>query len=287
MTKQSLRVVYLTSFLTSLLIVDPIMAQNRIGPSFECDAANVAKQPVAQIICYSDELARLDLSYVIAYQALRHTLNDQGRRELTAEANALILSVTEQCNIPKFGALGRTPTSQEIACIKGRYELKQRTFLGRLSGDALEEAKLQPEEILTIQKTLQTKGLLPATATIDGVFGPMTRTAISTWQQSAGLPDTGFGSRSALTQLSGALRQAQPQAPVRQEQVQTLPPKPPAPNDSTTAAPKPAAAPTEVKSEDRDAIKRRITAEYRRREKTLLEKVANYTSFGKEGGGIW
>ena len=226
MTKQSLRALYLTSFLTSLLIVDPVMAQNRIGPSFECDAANVAKQPVAQIICYSDELARLDLSYVIAYQALRHTLNDQGRRELTAEANALILSVTEQCNIPKFGALGRTPTSQEIACIKGRYELKQRTFLGRLSGDALEEAKLQPEEILTIQRTLQTKGFLPATATIDGVFGPMTRTAISTWQQSAGLPDTGFGSRSALTQLSGALRQLQPQAPVRQEQVQTPPPPP-------------------------------------------------------------
>jgi len=40
-----------------------------------------------------------------------------------------------------------------------------------------------------------------------------------------------------------------------------------------------------VKKKEDEAIRMRITEEYSRREKTLLEQVANYTSFGKEGGG--
>ena len=62
-------------------------AQARVGPSFDCNAPAIATQPLAQTICSSDELATADLSYVIAYSALRQTLSDQERKTLNTEAN--------------------------------------------------------------------------------------------------------------------------------------------------------------------------------------------------------
>jgi peptidoglycan hydrolase-like protein with peptidoglycan-binding domain len=188
--------------LSSSFPAGPASAQGRVGPSFECAGAGVANQPLAQIICSSDELARLDLSYVIAHQALRQTLDDKGRTALRDDANSFVVAVVEQCELPKSGALNRTPTQREIVCIKGRYELKRQELLNRLSGPGLEEAKLEPEEALAIQRALQAKALLPATAAIDGLFGPTTRTALASWQRSVGLRETGFGSRSVLDQLS-------------------------------------------------------------------------------------
>jgi peptidoglycan hydrolase-like protein with peptidoglycan-binding domain len=199
--------VALAGLLSSSFAPGPALAQGRIGPSFECAGSGVANQPLAQIICSSDELARLDLSYVIAYQALRQTLDDKGRTALRDDANSFVVAVVEQCELPKSSALNRRPTQREIVCIKGRYELQRQELLNRLSGPGLEEAKLEPEEALAIQRALQAKALLPATAAIDGLFGPTTRTALASWQRSVGLHETGFGSRSALDQLSEAAGQ--------------------------------------------------------------------------------
>jgi RNA polymerase subunit RPABC4/transcription elongation factor Spt4 len=175
-------------------------AQSRVGPSFECRAK--LNQSLAQIICASDELARVELSYVIKYQALQQSLDDQGRATLRNGANAFVLDVAQQCNIPNAGTLGRAPTQQEIGCIKGQYESEQQKVLRRTSGDALEEAKLEPEEALAIQEALQSRNFLPKSAAIDGFFGPITRTAVASWQRSVGQRDTGYGSKAMLPQLA-------------------------------------------------------------------------------------
>jgi hypothetical protein len=54
-------------------------ARPAVGPSFNCAAPAVATQPLAQLICSSDRIARADLSYVIAYMALRQISNDADR----------------------------------------------------------------------------------------------------------------------------------------------------------------------------------------------------------------
>jgi hypothetical protein len=174
--------------------------QSRVGPSFECGTK--MNQPLAEIICASDEMARIDLSYGIKYQALQQSLDERGRAALRNDANTFVLGVTQQCNIPKSGNFGRVPTLGEIACIKDRYELEQRKLLGRMSGDALEEAKLEPEEALMIQQALREKTFLPKTATIDGLFGPLTRAAVASWQRSVGLRETGYGSKAMLAKLA-------------------------------------------------------------------------------------
>ena len=76
---QKIFAIALATLLASSTTVGPAMAQGRVGPSFEC-GANVANQPLAQIMCASDELARLDLSYVIAYQALQRVRMVKGAR---------------------------------------------------------------------------------------------------------------------------------------------------------------------------------------------------------------
>jgi hypothetical protein len=45
---------------------------------------------------------------------------------------------------------------------------------------------------VALQRDLQALGFLPPTATIDGVYGAATRTAISAWQRANNQPDTGF-----------------------------------------------------------------------------------------------
>lgn len=181
----------------------PAQAQERIGPSFSCSAAG--NQPLAQIICYSNELSRLDLAYVIAYQAVLNGESGLGRKALADEAAAFVRAATEQCRIPNTGFLGRAPTAQEVACVKDRYEQQRILLARRATGQAAEEASLQPEEAIAVQRALQRNGYLPQAATIDGVFGPATRTAITAWRQSQGLPGNGgIVSRETLSRLTSA-----------------------------------------------------------------------------------
>ena len=203
----------LVALLASSTTVGAALAQGRVGPSYEC-GAKVADHPLAQIICASDELARLELAYVIAYQALQASTDVQGRKKLTVEAVDFQVSLTEQCDIPKSGVLGRPATPTEIACIKDRLQLQRRVLMSRVSGELLEEAKLLPEETLAIQRALQKKGHLSDTATVDGVIGPATRSAISAWQRSVGRSETGVASRAIISAVPTATPTPAPSQPL-------------------------------------------------------------------------
>ena len=219
----------------------PERAQAQLGPSFDCGAPSVATQPLAQLICSSDDLSKAEMSYVIAYQALRHSMDDSGRRRLASDANGFAQGTAAACNIQRAGKLNRPPSSQEALCIKERFEAQRLLLLGRMQGHILEEAKLTPEDALAIQKKLQSKGLLPVGATVDGIFGPATRTAIEEWQRSVGQRVTGFASLAILNgaadtagpapqQRMSATQQAQTAIPTSPQLLTQTPLRQPSPN---------------------------------------------------------
>jgi peptidoglycan hydrolase-like protein with peptidoglycan-binding domain len=188
----------------------PSRSLDAIGPSFDCGTKAVAEQPLAQMICANRELAYWELSYVIAYQALREAANPDQRKAMVAEANTLVVTLNDRCDIPKSGALHRPPTDQEVSCIKALFQQEKRTLLERATGMAREEALLEPTETLAIQRALQTQSYLSRSDTIDGVFGPVTRKAISVWQRDHSIRESGFGSKWLVEQLASSSGQGNP-----------------------------------------------------------------------------
>jgi S1-C subfamily serine protease len=186
-----------------------------VGPSYNCMAPAVQKQPLAQLICASPTVARAELHYVIAFQALRQISDDAARQTMRAEADAFTQRTTAECGVPAAGYLGgRAPTSAETGCFLDHFNLERSRLFSRLNGDAMDEAQLSPEQTVAIQRALKEKGLLPANEAIDGVFGPATRTAIGDWQRSVGQRATGFGSAAMLGQLQHSPQAPTPQAPL-------------------------------------------------------------------------
>lgn len=164
----------------------------KVGPSFDCSAPRVAQQPLAQIICNNDELRRVDLQYVIAYQAALHAADEQGKQVLWSEAISFVRSVQAACDIPLSGTLGRSAAEAAESCLKSQYSKQRMLIIGRLSGAAKNEAELKAEDALAIQRALHSGGYLSSTDKIDGVFGSVTREAIRKWQRATGREEDGF-----------------------------------------------------------------------------------------------
>jgi peptidoglycan hydrolase-like protein with peptidoglycan-binding domain len=201
---------------------------NQLGPSYDCGAKPVSTQPLAQMICRVRELAYTELTYVIAYQALREISAPAERKAMVDDANALVVAINDGCNLPTTGVLQSLPDTSTVQCIRGYFERQRAILIGRTFALAREEATLAPQETVAIQRLLQSKSYLPLTAEIDGVFGPVTRQAISAWQKDNGLPETGFGSKVVLAALA-----ARPEA----SSASAAPPPPMAPPPARTPEP--------------------------------------------------
>lgn len=193
------------------------------GPSFDCTSKAATTQALAQMICRNRELSYWELSYVIAYQALRETSSPEFRKALVDEANALVLRMNDQCGLPSNGPLTGAPSVDQLACVRTLFQESRLALIGRTFGVGREEATLTPQETVALQRALQISQHLPAAAALDGVFGPVSRAAISSWQRENGLPVTGFGSRSLLDRMVSAIPQPAPNTPA------AAPPPPSAP----------------------------------------------------------
>ena len=159
-----------------------------IGPSFDC---NTEQTPEAQFICASPDLSRADLEFVQAYYALRQQAGPAGWQALKREDIDFQHRTDVRCGIAPSGAL--PPDAVALAgCLRLGYTAQRSLWLARLNGAAREEASRPVEQHVALQRGLQALGFLPPTATIDGVYGAMTRTAISAWQHANNQPDTGF-----------------------------------------------------------------------------------------------
>ncbi len=182
--------------LPALTLLAPIAASAdsptpvRIGPSFSC--ATTARDALAATICSDDTLARSDLAFVQAYEALRQQSGPAGAAALRKEAVAFSASVRANCRLPDPGQPVPPITSAGVACVRAEYEKQRQVWLGKLTGTAAEEARRPLDEHLALQRDLAKLGLLPASPPADGVYGPATRAAIIKWQQEHIEPATGL-----------------------------------------------------------------------------------------------
>lgn len=180
----------------------------------------------------SPKLSRLDLRFVQAFQGLLYQAGKAGRSALWQEAINFQKSVLQQCGIPEAGSVSGSPD-----CLAAAYERQRALWLSRLEGAAREEATRPIREHVALQAKLQQLGFLPATAKIDGVYGPATRAAILAWQGANGRPETDFLGNADASALEGA-------APLVVSRAGAPPPAPAIPAlVNSPSAPSPAPAP--------------------------------------------
>jgi peptidoglycan hydrolase-like protein with peptidoglycan-binding domain len=170
-------------------------AESKIGPSFACPTP---RDPLGQLICGNALLAERDLAFVQAYQALRQQSSPSEQIGLRSEAIAFGKSVRLECGIAMPGSANDTPPAEAAACVEREYAHQRAAWTARLDGAAAEEAARPLALQLSLQKDLQTIGLLAASEPINGVYASSTRAAITAFQATMGLPVTGLlGERDA------------------------------------------------------------------------------------------
>jgi peptidoglycan hydrolase-like protein with peptidoglycan-binding domain len=163
-------------------------AQERVGPSFDCAAA---RQPLAQMLCASSDLARTDLLFSQAYWALFQQVGEAGKKDLKQEDIRFIDAVQQQCGVPHSGPIP-PEGAPAWTCVRAAYEKQRVLWLSRLTPPASEEANRPIERHIALQRALQKLGFLPAGQAADGVYGPATRAALSQWQRMHFRPETGL-----------------------------------------------------------------------------------------------
>ncbi len=87
-------------------------------------------------------------------------------------------------------------TQAHVNCVVSAYHARAAMLRSKLTGDALAESLLGPEQHAELQQALAEKGFLDSDqigpGTHDGEFGPITREAIKQYQQSLGASASGF-----------------------------------------------------------------------------------------------
>jgi peptidoglycan hydrolase-like protein with peptidoglycan-binding domain len=196
-------------------------------PSIDCTKVH---NTVAVILCRLPEAAEADWDLNSASWALYFTVNDSQRRMLDKDQQAWRQSLDQICALPRyqtsedeagramaetFGRMilgpgiripGPQPITQaHVNCVVNAYHARAAMFRSKLTGDALAESQLSPEQHAELQQALAEKGFLRpdqiGSGTHDGEFGPIIRNAIEQFQQSLGASASGFLSndqRSAL-----------------------------------------------------------------------------------------
>jgi hypothetical protein len=159
-----------------------------VRPSFDCAAA---RQPLEVTICADPALSLTDMRYVQAYQALRQVTTEDGRWPLQQEAVDFQREVLSRCSVPANG-LAPPLTETLRSCIAAAYNGQRADWIRRLPPVAVAEVSRPIKQHIALQHDLADLGFLPPGAAIDGVYGPVTRSAILTWQQAQGRVPTAF-----------------------------------------------------------------------------------------------
>lgn len=186
----------------------PAAASSNLGPSFDCERANT---PLPILVCEDAGLRRVDLEMARAFYALRHLKPDAGA-ELKVESNDLVKRTIDTCRIPETGKVTAALRAKAIPCIAATYKRQNDAWAVRVRRDgppsARQELDRPIEEHFRLQESLRSAGHLSADSVVDGVYGSITRRAITAFAEAEGLPSDGFlgnGLASRLGRGSSAL----------------------------------------------------------------------------------
>jgi S1-C subfamily serine protease len=175
-------------------------------PTFRCERAQTI---IERIICLERFGSKADWDLSAATWARRFSLDEASREAFLQQHEQWFQSVYLHCGL-RPDQLAWWP--QQGDCVLGAYQARARFYRSQLSGDALIESQLNPEQRAQLQVALSVLGLLDGEA--DGEFGPLTRKAIRSFQESNGFQQSNFlteRQRSAL--LTQAHARQNPAAP--------------------------------------------------------------------------
>jgi peptidoglycan hydrolase-like protein with peptidoglycan-binding domain len=149
-------------------------------------------------LCSDRTFASTEQEYIAARWAYFFSIPEGARTNFERIEATWPARIEQQCGLQL--QYWQTYLSRDkISCVTNAYSSLANQLKSRLSGDALEEARLTTEERIALQGALNERGFL--TSASDGQFASSTRVAIRRFQELQGAQQTGFLSavqRSAL-----------------------------------------------------------------------------------------
>lgn len=167
-------------------------------PSISC---NRALSAVGQILCFDKAGAAADWDLNATLWAIDGSLDDSQKKAFETEQQGWRASLDASCRPPR-GA-GSFSGEQRVCVIKAFHD-RAGVLRTRLSGDALDESRLSPEEHARIQQALVSRNFLVDAP--DGEFGSNTRQAIRSFQNNEKAKATGILSREQRNTLLAGMQ---------------------------------------------------------------------------------
>jgi hypothetical protein len=158
-------------------------------PTIDCSKT---KTPLGLILCTDENAARADWDVNASGWAYAFTLEERPRKAFWQSHDEWVQSVTRKCNLTV------QISNSQRECVVRTYRARANALRSKLTGDALVETRLSPEERAAIQTKLAAFGFLADRP--DGEFGANTRAAIKKFQQANRYREAAF--------LTAAQRQA-------------------------------------------------------------------------------
>lgn len=189
-------------------VIQRASAQVQLGSSFDCSGTT---QGIPLLVCQAHDLRIADVYQLQAYYTLRHAQPER-QQELRNQFNVRIRRYVTDCSAEHVRASG----SQQ-ACVARELRELRNFWLQQLqqggSPAALEEVQMPFSRFWEVQQELKRGGFLPADAVVDGVYGSVTRQAVSRFQAERGMPPSGFLTFATANALRGTTDQRPPVAP--------------------------------------------------------------------------
>lgn len=157
--------------------------------SLDCNKvnSNASSSTVARILCSGRDGAAADWDLNSALWSLAGAYNENQQRDFDRGQDRWRAALNSACSV-QVPSLTFLPSQQE--CVIRAFHSRAAALRSLMSGDALIESKLSPEDHAKIQLSLIQRGLLQDKP--DGEFGATTRQAIKRFQSIAGEATSGF-----------------------------------------------------------------------------------------------
>jgi hypothetical protein len=149
------------------------------------------------------------LELVRPYYTLRHLLPDLAD-QLRTESSEFYQQVLKECRIPETGDVSSDLSRRTVPCIDAAFRRQKNVWSARVAERGVSSARQEIERPLTqhiqLQENLKRVGSLPSDASVDGVYGNITRTAIAQFQLAERLTSDGLMSSAVAERLTQRVR---------------------------------------------------------------------------------